>query len=309
MIINLATIRDKETKLALKTGINEPKVFADILRAILRNEHLIDQDREHFWVFGLNNKKRIRYIELISLGTRSQTLADPSEVFRLAIMRGATCIICGHNHPSGDPYPSDEDRQIMQRLSSAGSLLGIKVLDLIIVSKDNYNSLAALEEIKSIMSEMPEVVVSKRPEAPLSVTNGDVAQGAYSHQVSVSIEKRPMIIGHFMNTDDASMRSARLLKAGDVSTIFEDLSNDNESLDKIEMFDSVKVLESQTSFLADNVSTLSNILSEAIGRVEGYGELVSFASDIEWKIGDVITYLKLLRDLPDEQKAAQGGKL
>jgi len=121
-----------------KDKIYNPVKVTKILRSILSEESEIDQDKEHFWVFGLTNSNVIKYIDLVSLGTLDKTMCEPREVFRLAVMKGVKAIIIAHNHPSGDTVPSNDDIQSSKMLIDAGNILKIKVLDNIIVSEDGY---------------------------------------------------------------------------------------------------------------------------------------------------------------------------
>jgi DNA repair protein RadC len=116
-----------------------------IMIAILEKEEKIDQEKEHFWVLGLNAKGLTKYIELVSLGTLNNSLVHPREVFGLAIIKRVASIILCHNHPSGDPEPSINDLEITKRLVEAGKILGIEVLDHVIISTDLYLSLKAKE--------------------------------------------------------------------------------------------------------------------------------------------------------------------
>lgn len=97
-------------------------------------------DREHFVVLHLDGKNRIAARETVSIGSLNQTIVHPREVFKTAVHNGSAAIICVHNHPTGDPMPSQEDIYITRRLCSAGELIGIKVLDHIIIGQDNYLS-------------------------------------------------------------------------------------------------------------------------------------------------------------------------
>ena len=74
------------------------------------------------------------------MGTLTASLVHPREVFRDAIRSAAAAIVLVHNHPSGDPSPSAEDRSVTERLRSAGALLGIRVLDHVIVADSGYFS-------------------------------------------------------------------------------------------------------------------------------------------------------------------------
>jgi len=130
-----------------KDQISNPEKVSEILRSILATESEIDRDKEHFWVLGLSTSNVIRYIDLVSLGTLDMTLCEPREVFRLAVMKGVKAIIVAHNHPlfrhrhnhpSGEPSPSTLDKQVTKTLADAGKILGIKLLDAIIVTDNDF---------------------------------------------------------------------------------------------------------------------------------------------------------------------------
>lgn len=110
----------------------------NIMRSILTSEHEIDQNKEHCWTIGLNTKNVVQYIELVSLGSLTNTIVLPLEVFRLAVMKGVASIVLCHNHPSGDTSPSGEDIALTKRLAQAGKILGIKVLDHVIISRTGH---------------------------------------------------------------------------------------------------------------------------------------------------------------------------
>lgn len=110
--------------------------------ANLLHTYLNGTDREHFVVFFLDQKNRLTGIHTVSMGSLTASVVHPREVFKAAILANAAFIICGHNHPSGDPQPSREDRALTTRLYQAGKLLGIQVLDHIIIGHNNYFSFA-----------------------------------------------------------------------------------------------------------------------------------------------------------------------
>ncbi|MBA7521671.1 hypothetical protein ES705_13782 [subsurface metagenome] len=112
------------------------KVFYDVLK----NEDEVDQTKEHFWAMGLNTKNRVLYLELVSLGTLTEGLIHPREVFKSAIIKSACSLIFCHNHPSGESEPSGNDIQITQILKEGGKILGIKILDHIILGDKNIFS-------------------------------------------------------------------------------------------------------------------------------------------------------------------------
>ena len=90
-------------------------------------------DREHFVVILLDRKNAPIGINTVSIGSLTASVVHMRETFKAAILANAAAILCGHNHPSGDPEPSREDRALTQRLVDAGKLLGIAVVDHVIV--------------------------------------------------------------------------------------------------------------------------------------------------------------------------------
>lgn len=122
--------------------VSSPKVVADIFRAILAAEHPIDQEKEHFWVIGLGIDNQVKYVDLVSLGILDASIVHPREVFRLAILEGVKSIIIGHNHPSNNPNPSQEDKNITAELTKAGEILDIHVRDHVIINQNDFYSFA-----------------------------------------------------------------------------------------------------------------------------------------------------------------------
>lgn len=98
------------------------------------------KQQEYFKVLSLNSRKVLITIDNISLGTVDTSLAHPREVFRPAIQNSAKSILLAHNHPSGDVRPSTEDIVLTKQLIEVGNLLGIRVIDHIILSQENYYS-------------------------------------------------------------------------------------------------------------------------------------------------------------------------
>lgn len=92
-----------------------------------------DSPQEEFWVLILNTRHRIVAAVMVTRGILDASLIHPREVFRPAILASAAGIILAHNHPSGDPEPSAEDRAVTRQLSAAGQTIGIPVLDHIVV--------------------------------------------------------------------------------------------------------------------------------------------------------------------------------
>ncbi len=101
---------------------------------------LRDARQETFTVILLDSKNRFLQEVTVALGSLNQSIVHPREVFRPAIQGAAASVILVHNHPSGDPTPSEEDVRVTERLVKAGKMLGIRVLDHIIVGEGRYFS-------------------------------------------------------------------------------------------------------------------------------------------------------------------------
>ena len=98
-------------------------------------------DRECFVALLLDGKHRVTGFHIVSIGCLQGTPVHPREVFKAAIVSNAAAIIVLHNHPSGDPTPSREDREVTDRLKASGELLGIPLLDHVVIAADGYWSL------------------------------------------------------------------------------------------------------------------------------------------------------------------------
>ena len=96
--------------------------------------------KEHFVALYLNARNQLVHKETISMGTLNANLVHPREVFEPAVRYLAAQVVIAHNHPSGDPKPSDADLEITKRLAEAGKMMGIEVVDHIIVTKNSFLS-------------------------------------------------------------------------------------------------------------------------------------------------------------------------
>lgn len=99
-----------------------------------------DRRVEQFGVLLLDTKRRVLRSTVLSVGTLDASIVHPREVFREAVAGGAAAIVLFHNHPSGDPEPSEEDTLLTERLIAAGVLMGIDVIDHIILGDARYFS-------------------------------------------------------------------------------------------------------------------------------------------------------------------------
>jgi DNA repair protein RadC len=116
--------------------IRNPKAAYDLVRPLVK-----DADREQFYAVYLNTRNHVLAVELVSVGSVNASIVHPREVFKGAIALSAASLLVAHNHPSGDPAPSEEDLALTRRLREAGELLGIPLLDHVIVGEGAYRSL------------------------------------------------------------------------------------------------------------------------------------------------------------------------
>lgn len=107
------------------------------------NMQLKYQPRECLILLVLDSKNKILADEVMSIGSIRASVADPREIFLTAIRKNGVAIILLHNHPSGDPTPSNEDISTTKRIAEAGQILGIHLLDHIIIGQNSYVSLLA----------------------------------------------------------------------------------------------------------------------------------------------------------------------
>ena len=130
------TLRTFQMKEAEGPTIRCGKDLADAFKDAL------SLDREAFFVVTLNQKHRQIDRHLVSLGTLTAALVHPREAFRPALADAAAAVAFLHNHPSGDPTPSREDRELTSRLKEVGDLLGIPVLGHVIIGSNGFYSFA-----------------------------------------------------------------------------------------------------------------------------------------------------------------------
>lgn len=124
--------KPKEKRINIKSPNEVAALFIEEMRYL---------KKEYFKVLLLNTKNEIIMIENISVGSLNSSVVHPREVFCTAIKKSACSVIAVHNHPSGNPMPSQTDIDITRRLVEAGELLGIKVLDHLIIGDGIFVSL------------------------------------------------------------------------------------------------------------------------------------------------------------------------
>lgn len=128
-------------RLASTDAADRPVVTTPEQAAALLMSRYGDRTREHFGLLALDTKNKVIKEVVVSVGTLDGSMAHPREVFRPAILANAAAVILFHNHPSGDPTPSETDIQVTKRLVEVGKMMGMEVLDHIIVARNRFISL------------------------------------------------------------------------------------------------------------------------------------------------------------------------
>ena len=129
-------MRVKLLRVRESTGerISDPRQAYELLKEVA------SADRECMWVLHLNSHMEVIEKELVAMGTLDQSLCFPREIFKKAILNSADSIVTAHNHPSGRLEPSENDRQVWERLDKAGEILNIEVRDHLIISVKGFYS-------------------------------------------------------------------------------------------------------------------------------------------------------------------------
>lgn len=120
----------------VRQAVNTP---ADVSKMLMPQMRYMD--KEHFQVLFLNTKNQLLGKKVVSIGSLNASIVHPRELFRESIRYGSAAVILAHNHPSGDPTPSQEDLAMTRRVAEGGRLLGIEVLDHVIIGDNRFVSL------------------------------------------------------------------------------------------------------------------------------------------------------------------------
>jgi len=167
-------------------------------------EDKIDREKEHFWVVGLANNLRIRSVELISMGSVSNTIVEPMNVFRWSVMKGCVQVILVHNHPSGNLKPSAIDIDLTDQLFQVGRILNINVLDHLIISTKSYMSFVdtgLLEKLKESLTYVPQFEQIERIRAEEKKIREEAVRVAEKKGEIKGIEKKAIEMAKRMKKD------------------------------------------------------------------------------------------------------------
>lgn len=129
-IISLKLVKDK----SIDYNIRPVRRPLNVVKLV--NELIGEADREYIIVLNLNSKLEPNSIQICGIGSLSEAIIHPREIFKSAILSNSSSILMAHSHPSGYVEPSKEDILITRRIRSAGELLGIPLLDHIIVGQE-----------------------------------------------------------------------------------------------------------------------------------------------------------------------------
>lgn len=130
-LVSIKMIREGSILYGIRK-IENPSDAAELGRKFIE-----EADREQLIVCCLDTKNQPTSMSIVSIGSVNSSIVHPREVFKVAVLSNASSIIILHNHPSGDPTPSNEDINITKRLKEAGKLIGIELLDHIIIGSEN----------------------------------------------------------------------------------------------------------------------------------------------------------------------------
>lgn len=139
-----ATYWTREVKLSVIREMMVPNLLLDTPERVSEAWKLwtdgadwFHAEREHVGVFCLNIRRRLTAIHLVTMGNSDTCIVHPREVYRVALVANAAAIIIAHNHPSGDPTPSEADIKITRDLMRAGQLLKVELLDHLVIGAPN----------------------------------------------------------------------------------------------------------------------------------------------------------------------------
>ncbi len=129
-------IKIQDSKKIVSAPLDIHMILKDYFTAI----DVVDRDKEHFFCFLLDTRNRVKVADLVSVGILNASLAHPREVYTRAVKYRCSSVVVAHNHPSGNPEPSDSDIEISKKLVEAGKIIGIELIDHIIYTEDKLYS-------------------------------------------------------------------------------------------------------------------------------------------------------------------------
>lgn len=197
-----------------KITVSDPDDLYIIMQGILLRENKIQRGQEHFWIVGLNNAKKILYIELIALGGLNRVHTRPRDLFRMGIYKLAVSVILVHNHPSDSLIITEGDKNCTALFLKSGKMLGIEVLDHLVITEKSYVSFAGLgiiEELKN--SDLFEIVGPEYKEQQEREQRKERKKAEKEN--SLEIAKRMKVEGY----DDATIKKLTGLSLSEIKKL------------------------------------------------------------------------------------------
>jgi DNA repair protein RadC len=145
--VKLSLVRERDVD--YEERVSFPGTAADIIRALTRG----DAD-ESFFVLALDIKNRVNHIYLAAKGGSAMMAIRMADLFRAALLANAHGIIVGHNHPSGDLTPSQEDIELTKRIAEGCKILGLRFLDSIVVTDKSFSQIETWGDIEKKTEEV-----------------------------------------------------------------------------------------------------------------------------------------------------------
>lgn len=118
---------------AVQRPMDSPEAAFRFWQEVVADDPCHEPEKEHLVAVFLNTKLRLSAYHIVSVGSLNEAVAHPREIFRAAILAGAYAIVLMHNHPSGDPAPSEADRRLTRRVNEAADIINIQLTDHVIV--------------------------------------------------------------------------------------------------------------------------------------------------------------------------------
>lgn len=190
--------------------LNSADIYS-IMQKVLLRENKIERNKERFWIIGLATNNKILYIELISVGTINRTIVEPMEVFSIALQKRSVKIVMVHNHPSGEMRPSDEDKDITDRLIQVGNFLNIPVPEHLIISENSYYSFNDSGLIEQLRESKKYGLPYKEAER-IKKEAGEIAIEKNSKQIARELKAKGMDIASIAAVTGLSEEQVKRLK-------------------------------------------------------------------------------------------------
>uniref|UniRef100_UPI00345FF475 JAB domain-containing protein n=1 Tax=Lacrimispora sp. TaxID=2719234 RepID=UPI00345FF475 len=133
-IVHLQMVKESRTLYGFKR-FSSPQEAAEMLRPLLELS-----DREMFLIMSLNARLEPMAVEIVAVGGIDSCIVDIRNIFKHSILNNAVYVICFHNHLSGEPEPSREDKNITKKIQESGKLLGISLIDHIVIGNPDFYS-------------------------------------------------------------------------------------------------------------------------------------------------------------------------